>query len=582
MSVHVPPASRPSHRNHPPSSLDGDNEQLSPLSQRVSPDHTSVHIGGVDEQDEYEHQPDAIPYGEEDEDVTATDAASSAEISQFPRVDMQNDPSHSGEFDATLPAGCLPRTWRSILNFPALSTIFPITFVISIFSTFINVVAAPNAFASLADPSQVSFMPSPAGFAISFITTVFLVILALLATRQLLYQLFQGTIKPMQIVGLYLATILLYGDLYLTCAFMDPTSFVFEQGAGSNATTNVVSIWVAFQYLSVSTITCTGYGDIYPALAGPKIIACTELMISIFYHIGIFAIGLEHFQHGAAAEADGTAPPVTQAETMTARARAELKNLRAKYPRLDALRKWFVKYVFFCSLFLQLVFLLILHIFDGNMFNTPDRSADTLIIFIFFCAQIFQFILILLMTLALVRQINKSAVSPGFLIQSWLATVSLFCGLYVLIYLLVPGFQAFHLWNGVSALPGAQHAVVDGQTYNPIVIPHTRVPNFPFIARVMLIECCCRVCGRLFFCFFSGLGTNLVFFSENDNPRYWGCVYSPYCSSIVSMCTNDYQCTLSVFIRKGTCSRCNWLLSCFTFIVSHAGVLSMYVCHCIL
>jgi hypothetical protein len=131
--------------------------------------------------------------------------------------------------------------------------VFPLTFVLSMLSAFICVAAAPNAFATLGDPTRQVFMPSVAGFVISCITSIMLVLLALLATRQLLYQLMEGEIVPLQIVGLYLASILLYGQLYLTCAFMDPQSFFFEQDAGS---TNVISVWVAFQYFSVSTITC--------------------------------------------------------------------------------------------------------------------------------------------------------------------------------------------------------------------------------------------------------------------------------------------------------------------------------------
>jgi hypothetical protein len=62
------------------------------------------------------------------------------------------------------------------------------------------------------------------------------------------------------------------------------------------------------------------------------------------------------------------------------------------------------------------------------------------------------------MSLALVRQINKSYVSPSFLLQSWLATVSLFSGLYVLIYLLVPDYTAFVLFP--TDQPGP-YAVID-------------------------------------------------------------------------------------------------------------------------
>lgn len=63
--------------------------------------------------------------------------------------------------------------------------------------------------------------------------------------------------------GADLATILLYADLYFTCLFFDTSAFHFEQGTGSLATTNVVSVWVAMLYFSVSTVTCTGFGDIY-------------------------------------------------------------------------------------------------------------------------------------------------------------------------------------------------------------------------------------------------------------------------------------------------------------------------------
>ena len=120
---------------------------------------------------------------------------------------------------------------------------------------FINVVAAPDAFQWLGDTTHApTFLPSSAGFVITLLFTLLLIILASLATRQLAYQLFQGEIQPLQIVGLYLATIILYADIYTCAAFMDPTSFVFAE-----TSTNVISVWVGFLYFSVSTITCTGY-----------------------------------------------------------------------------------------------------------------------------------------------------------------------------------------------------------------------------------------------------------------------------------------------------------------------------------
>lgn len=172
----------------------------------------------------------------------------------------------------------------SVLNFPSLQLIFPLTVMFSLFLTFLCLVAAPDAFAFLANPNASSFLPSSGGLAIAIIFTTLLTLLALLASRQLLYQLFQGEIKPLQIVGLYAATIILYADMYLCCLLLDPTSFVFQQSpdlSQTSATTNVASVWVGLIYFSVTTITCTGFGDVAPRYWFVKAIAGSELLLSI-------------------------------------------------------------------------------------------------------------------------------------------------------------------------------------------------------------------------------------------------------------------------------------------------------------
>ena len=249
---------------------------------------------------------------------------------------------------------------------------------------------------------------------------------------------------------------------------------------------------------------------------------------------------------------------VEESHSLVAIAKQRMKDLRTKYPRLDAIRKIFIRYVFMFSLLIQLVFLLILHIFDGQsaspvsgisalppvrlllavVLRPPlwvssfsacvcmcvcvcvcvcviidrryvqssgpqcrrahragvlyradravsshtsqhsphdrrlipthrhrtDTSTDVCFslperVCVCVCASC-RFLLILLMTLALVRQVNRSAVSPLFLLQSWLSTVSLFCGIYVLVYILVPGFSAFHLWDP-SLTVQSTHQVAD-------------------------------------------------------------------------------------------------------------------------
>jgi len=244
------PPRRAQHQSKPSMGLDGDNDQLSPLSHgALSPARTNIQMT-VDEDSEQQHgHEQALPYDD--------DGAGSVDEHHVD-LSASSDPSLSGEFD-TKPAGCLTRVWRSILAFPALSTIFPITLVVSIFFTFILVVAAPDAFEYLANPASAkSFMPSTAGFVISLLYCIFLIILAMLATRQLLYQLAGGEIRGMQIVGMFLSNLILYGDLYQLCTFFDATCFTFAQGSGVDATTNVVSVWVGFLYYSVSTMTATG------------------------------------------------------------------------------------------------------------------------------------------------------------------------------------------------------------------------------------------------------------------------------------------------------------------------------------
>jgi len=287
-------------------------------------------------------------------DDTAPSVAASA-------LAESTDPSQSGTFGSvSLTRGRCGACWAKVLSFPALSSTFPLSLVFSLVAAFISAMASPDAFLALGDMGSIPAsgaraVPSEAvaGFVITLLVCIVLVAVALLATRQLLYQLYSGQIKAMQIVGMYLSTILLFGDLYLLCLFFDVRSVVFsvalDGGGHANATTNVVSIWVSLVYFSVSTVTCTGYGDITPSYWIPKIMAASELIVSVFYTIVIFSIGLKHFQ-GKVDEV----PSLQETGSLVQQARSRLKNLRAKYPRLDALRKWFIRFVFPVSLLVQL------------------------------------------------------------------------------------------------------------------------------------------------------------------------------------------------------------------------------------
>jgi hypothetical protein len=369
------------HQSKPSMGLLGDNEQLSALDHApLSPQQTNIQVDlevNDEEEEHAQHEPSARG-GEEDSDA----------LSPSSRIALNLDPSQSGEFDRTKPGGCVGCAYR-VLNLPTLQTVFPVIAVLSFLSMMLNVLIAPDAFQYLANPSTApSFIPSAPGFAMALIWTILQGIYLLLATRQLIYQLVQGDIKPMQIVGLYLSTILFYANIYEVCLLMNATSFGFTQGSGSNATTNVVSIHIAFIYYSVSTITSTGFGDIFPRLTAPKLVSSSELLLALFYHVGIFTIGLKHFQeHVEAVDAGATSE--SQSSMVLAAARTKMRELRTKYPRLDAIRKWFIASVFPVSAIIQAVFLIILHISDPDMFNRPSgTSTNAGLIFIFFIAQV--------------------------------------------------------------------------------------------------------------------------------------------------------------------------------------------------
>lgn len=238
-----------------------DAEQLSALAHPpLSPYQTNIQIEleseqnaeGGDSNDSYDH---ALP-------PSLTSAQTPSQ-----RIPLNTDPSHVSSSSSAVTISHSGSCWRrfisGVLNFPSLAIVFPTVFVLSIVYTMLNLVSAPDAFKYLnTDPSmnQPSLVPSTAAFVITLMFCIVIVTLVLLATRQLLYQLFGGQIKVGQIIGLYLATIMLYGNLYQLCLLVDVTSFSFATGAAS--TTNVFSVFVAMQYYAVTTITCTGFGDV--------------------------------------------------------------------------------------------------------------------------------------------------------------------------------------------------------------------------------------------------------------------------------------------------------------------------------
>ena len=358
--------------------LMGDNEQLSALDHApLSPQQTNIQVDLEAEEEEHSQHHEPSGAGE---DVSSA-------LSPSSRIALNLDPSQSGEFDRTKPGGCVGCVYR-VLNFPTLQTVFPVIAVLSFLSMMLNVLIAPNAYQYLANPTTApSFIPSAPGFAMALIWTILQCLYLLLASRQLVYQLVQGDIKPMQIVGLYLSTILFYANIFEVCLLMDATSFGFTQGTGANATTNVVSVHIAFIYYSVSTITSTGFGDIYPRLTVPKIVSSSELLLALFYQVGIFTIGLKHFQDHV--ESVDAGQKSDSQSSMVLAARQKMRELRTKYPRLDAIRKWFIASVFPVSLIIQAVFLIILHISDPDMFNrSSGTSTNAGLIFIFFIAQV--------------------------------------------------------------------------------------------------------------------------------------------------------------------------------------------------
>ena len=182
-----------------------------------------------------------------------------------------------------------------------------------------------------------------------------------------------------------------------------------------------------------------------------KIIAMTQMVLSLLYTTGIFGIGLDHFrQVMQRAEDQANDPNFNAAQFNRLPFQDHLDRIKKRYPLLDRMRKGALKYMLPLTVVIQLVLLGLLvaaYGHSGHIFGEDDdSSADAghgVVNFLCLLFEFFQFCIVTISCIQIIRVINAKDMSLLFLIQCYIALMTLFGGIYLTIYLFV-GEEGFY------------------------------------------------------------------------------------------------------------------------------------------
>ena len=252
-------------------------------------------------------------------------------------------------------------------------------------------------------------------------------------TALLWFELSHHIVKPAHLTSMYFAIIVHYASWYqLIYAITTDALYVLDtasdSGGPADPSTDLANKGVLNLYLSISIMTTVGFGDVYPSQWYGKIIAISQMVMGLLYTTGIFGIGLDHFRTVLMAN---TARPIHQLPFTP-----WLVSLREKYPRINWLRKFFVRNLLLTTAIIQILlmcFLLAAYGHDQNIFDSSPEVAAVNFICIFL--EFILFVVIVFSSFRLVRSINTSAVSLSFLLQSYLSVTLLFGGVFFTIFL---------------------------------------------------------------------------------------------------------------------------------------------------
>ena len=355
-------------------------------------------------------------------------------------------PAHTKEEDDTLNADArrdrllkiyLPNNpllqWLIIKS---LDWIFPLELFLYMLPVFINYGVCSNLYTTSANPSNA------AGAIFVFAFFHFFNFAAIISsTVVLVFELSHHVVKPSHLVSMYFAIVIHYASWYQFVYACNQASVALPV---ADPSTDLANRMVVFIYLSVAIMTTAGLGDIFPVMWWCKIIAMTEMVLSLLYTTGIFGIGLDHFRAVMQRAERRAANPSAYPPQRSLPFDAFFQRVKKSYPVLDRMRTLSIKWILPLTVVIQLVLLGLLvaaYGHNGHIFGSDDSSTagagQGVVNFLCLLFQFFQFVIVAISSVQIIRVINAKDMSLTFLVQSYIALMTLFGGIYLTIYLFV-------------------------------------------------------------------------------------------------------------------------------------------------
>jgi TRAP-type C4-dicarboxylate transport system permease small subunit len=284
-------------------------------------------------------------------------------------------------------------------------------------------------------------------------------------------------VRPAKVWNMYMTVVLGFAALYFTFFCFQRSSFQVD-GYAADATpdtdkegdapgtgdsvyedlqtaNDIPTVFIYFCYFSGAIMTSTGFGDIAPTLWYSQAATNVQMLLGTMYHVGVFGLTLSHFRtfqkiseeqekaQQALLDAGGGAWYWKAWRRFT---RIPLVAMVRNHRYTANFKQFCLKYlVLVCVVFQSLNTLLLLSIPDPFRPLTKADGAkywNKVVVLTFITLfQTAMFVGVMWISIRLVKKINNKDITPGFLLQSFLATALLFGGIYLVLYASTPNHQ---------------------------------------------------------------------------------------------------------------------------------------------